>query len=205
MTTVEASPGSPVVVVVNGDTRTSFRSKIARIIPIGRARKDQNENGARGTGGGGGDEIPLMVAPTPSSVLQTPRSPATFVTSAASTTGRATALPPTTITDSRENRRKTEDNLAIIFMGFILVFLVCNLPRLLLNIHELITIRHAMKCQDAGHRAFPLWSLIMISISHFLLVVNSSTNILIYCSMSSKFRDECKTVYKQLCAKVFGN
>ena len=38
-------------------------------------------------------------------------------------------------------RCKKEDNMAVIFMGFILVFLVCHLPRLLLNIHELATIR----------------------------------------------------------------
>jgi hypothetical protein len=41
----------------------------------------------------------------------------------------------------RSIRRKKEDNLAGIFMGFIIVFLVCHLPRLLLNIHELATIR----------------------------------------------------------------
>ena len=40
-----------------------------------------------------------------------------------------------------ERRRRFEDNLAAIFMGFVLVFLVCHFPRLLLNIHELITLR----------------------------------------------------------------
>ena len=42
---------------------------------------------------------------------------------------------------TNESRRKKEDNLAAVFMGFIIVFLVCHLPRLLLNIHELATIR----------------------------------------------------------------
>ena len=37
------------------------------------------------------------------------------------------------------------------------VFLVCHLPRLLLNIHELATIQHAMACQSAGFNPFPLW------------------------------------------------
>ena len=42
---------------------------------------------------------------------------------------------------SNESRRSKEDNMAIIFMGFILVFLICHLPRLLLNIHELVTVQ----------------------------------------------------------------
>ena len=48
--------------------------------------------------------------------------------------------PPAQVTN--ESRRKKEDNLAAVFMGFIIVFLVCHLPRLLLNIHELATIRY---------------------------------------------------------------
>ena len=43
-----------------------------------------------------------------------------------------------------ERRRRFEDNLAAIFMGFVLVFLVCHFPRLLLNIHELVTLRDAL-------------------------------------------------------------
>lgn len=45
-------------------------------------------------------------------------------------------------------------------------------------------------------------SLIMISISHILLVVNSSTNIFIYCFLSSKFRQECAKLYQAFCNKV---
>ena len=43
-------------------------------------------------------------------------------------------------------RRKMEDQLATIFMGYILVFLVCHSPRLMLNIYELATIREALAC-----------------------------------------------------------
>ena len=34
--------------------------------------------------------------------------------------------------------------MAVIFMGFILVFLICHSPRLFLNIHELATIRYVV-------------------------------------------------------------
>ena len=90
-----------------------------------------------------------------------------------------------------EKRRSFEDNLAAIFMGFVSVFLICHFPRLFLNIHELIVMEDAMKCQETNQEPFSLWSLILINVSHFLLVLNSSTNILVYCFMSSKFRKEC--------------
>ena len=105
--------------------------------------------------------------------------------------------PPIGSVTVNESRRKKEDNLAAIFMGFIMVFLICHLPRLGLNIHELATIEHAMDCQRAGLKAFPLWSLIMISLSHLLLVLNSATNILIYCCLSSKFREEFRKVFRK--------
>ncbi|CAB4057254.1 TAAR [Lepeophtheirus salmonis] len=46
-----------------------------------------------------------------------------------------------------ERRRNFEDNLAGIFMGFVSVFLICHIPRLLLNIHELITIKEYRFCR----------------------------------------------------------
>ena len=70
--------------------------------------------------------------------------------------------------------------------------------RLLLNIHELITIKEAMMCGKQGHpyHPFSVWSMVTISISHFLLVLNSATNILVYCLLSSKFREECSKIIR---------
>ena len=70
--------------------------------------------------------------------------------------------PPPTAISVNESRRKKEDNMAIIFLGFITVFLICHLPRLLLNIHELFTIQGAIMCMEANKKPFPIWSLVMI-------------------------------------------
>lgn len=96
-----------------------------------------------------------------------------------------------------ERRRIFEDNLAAVCMGFVLVFLLCHVPRLLLNIHELITIKEAMLCGQQGHHPFSVWSMVTISVSHFLLVLNSATNILVYCVLSSKIREECIKIIKR--------
>ena len=88
-------------------------------------------------------------------------------------------------------RRKNEDNLAIIFMGIILIFLICHFPRIINSLYEVATIHKSLLCAKAKRPQFSLWSLMMISISHVLLVFNSATNMLVYCLLSSKFRSEC--------------
>ena len=104
-------------------------------------------------------------------------------------------------TVSNESRRSKEDNMAAIFMGFIFVFLVCHLPRLLLNIHELATLQDSIDCQAAEKEPLSFLTLASLPCSHLLLVINSSTNIFIYSFMSSKFREECKKVYYSIFKK----
>ena len=68
-------------------------------------------------------------------------------------------------------------------MGYILVFLVCHSPRLMLNIYELFTIRQAMECQSVGLDAFPLWPQViscsyqLISCVRFRMIMKSSMNL----------------------------
>ena len=50
-------------------------------------------------------------------------------------------------------RRKQEDNLAVVFMGIVLVFGVCHAPRLFLSIYEMTDIHRAMACQVSVHCA----------------------------------------------------
>ena len=136
------------------------------------------------------------------------RGPGNGDTNSASTAVlKLAAATATTATNSRlelravqhcnERRRLFEDNLAAVCMGFVLVFLLCHFPRLLLNIHELITIKEAMMCGEQGHHPFSVWSMITTCISHFLLVLNSATNILVYCLLSSKFREECSKIIRR--------
>lgn len=109
-----------------------------------------NGNPAELGGGGGGGRGEVISMDTLITVDE--------ATNAATTTTVAVRTPiATKAVTVNESRRKKEDNLAAIFMGFIVVFLVCHLPRLLLNIHELATIEHAMDCQNEGQKGFPLW------------------------------------------------
>ena len=98
---------------------------------------------------------------------------------------------------SRTQRRKHEDHLAMIFLGFIFVFLLCHLPRILLDIHELVTREHYIKCRRFHYNDFPAYISISIFISHITLVISSATNLLIYCSLSSTYRKEVCDFFAQ--------
>ena len=45
----------------------------------------------------------------------------------------------------------------------------------------------------------PVAFYVMLSLSHLLLVVNSSINFLIYCCVGKSFRAELKAIMKSLC------
>ena len=148
--------------------------------------KVANHHGHRGLGSGNGDTRSSSASAT--AVLK--------LAAATATTATNSRLDLRAVQNCNERRRLFEDNLAAVCMGFVLVFLLCHSPRLLLNIHELITIKEAMMCGEQGHHPFSVWSMITTCISHFLLVLNSATNILVYCLLSSKFREECSKIVR---------
>eukprot|EP00095_Tigriopus_kingsejongensis_P003543 maker-scaffold106_size358372-snap-gene-2.28 protein:Tk03543 transcript:maker-scaffold106_size358372-snap-gene-2.28-mRNA-1 annotation:"patched domain-containing protein 3-like" len=67
-------------------------------------------------------------------------------------------------TATQQARRRQEDNLAIVFMGIVLVFLICHSPRLILSMHEMMIIHDAMKCQAQGRHPFHVWTLITMPV-----------------------------------------
>ena len=101
------------------------------------------------------------------------------------------------MTRRRNINHLTEDRLAMIFLGFAVVFLVCHLPRLVLNFYEAANIHHWNDCEAAGEKHVPLWFSYTIVLSHLLLAVNSATNIIVYTSLSLQFRVECRKVFSK--------
>ena len=109
----------------------------------------------------------------------------------------------------KKERLKKEDHLSTIFMGYVLVFLICHTPRLALNFYELTAIRRGLECERfvfnifqsesyfdfinkiemiAWHcynfrlkeAMFPVYVEHLLCINDLLLVINSSINFLIY-------------------------
>ena len=67
-----------------------------------------------------------------------------------STCGRVTA--------NHQARRREEDNLALVFMGIVGMFLACHMLRIFLSMHEMIIIRDALACYNQHKRGFPVWA-----------------------------------------------
>ena len=97
-----------------------------------------------------------------------------------------------------QKHRRAEDRTAKIFLFITVIFITCHIPRLILDIHELINLEIANMCQKAKMRDIaPAWTFIMIYVSHFCLVLNATFNMFIYGFMSQEFQKELKTVINQ--------
>ncbi|XP_023346387.1 FMRFamide receptor isoform X2 [Eurytemora carolleeae] len=105
---------------------------------------------------------------------------------------------PTTVVQRRSAAAKKAGNLASILLVIVLVFLVSNVPRLIVNLAEFY-----FQNPENGYFCDPVWWQILISVSHLFLTLNSSLNFLIYCSVGEKFKKIfCKSIRK---IKQFSN
>jgi len=96
---------------------------------------------------------------------------------------------------SKSSSTKKAGSLAAVLIVIVLVFLVSNTPRLILNLFEFGVHGNGNNSSDSdsdyetcGCNISPAWYSVMISVSHFFLTINSSINFLIYCSVGEKFK-----------------
>ena len=101
--------------------------------------------------------------------------------------GAVNAAPPSN--NNNNNSNNSDLNLAPILFGVVIVFVLCNTLRVLLNMYDFSVVDEIIDCEKKGvGRMPPAWIMCSISVSHFLLMVNSSVNFLVYCVAGSKFR-----------------
>lgn len=58
----------------------------------------------------------------------------------------STSPPVSVVVENNVRRRRIEDRLALLFMGIVLMFFACSLPRLLLNLYEFFYIEQCLAC-----------------------------------------------------------
>ena len=85
-------------------------------------------------------------------------------------------------------QKAEEMRQAIVLFAIVILFVICHVLRIVLNINEVVTYEENLASGKNDCLGFSYWSLITGAISHLLITVNSSTNFFIYCFMSTPFR-----------------
>ena len=99
----------------------------------------------------------------------------------------------------RIERRTVSSNSAFTLIAIVIMYVICNIPRLVLNLAEHLLEEEINNNFDlCGCHQEPIWFLFLIHVNHFLLTVNSSANFIIYLSMEKKF----KTTFQELLDSV---
>ena len=76
-------------------------------------------------------------------------------------------------------------------MAVVLLFLVFNIPRLILGIMEVVQIGTVELCYENGFEYDVGKEVYIVDIfARFLVILNSSVNFIIYCLVGSEFREE---------------
>ena len=100
----------------------------------------------------------------------------------------------------RRRLSRQEDMSASMFTAIVAIFLFCHSPRNILPMAEVILIQNSDICNNATITLmelevvepllyeFPIWVHIGTSVSHLLLVIDSSTNALLYTFFNKEFR-----------------
>ena len=84
---------------------------------------------------------------------------------------------------------RSSANLAPILFSVVIVFVICNSLRVILNIYDSAVVEEIIECEKSNIGRYPpAWIMCTISVSHLLLMANSSVNFLVYCVAGKRFR-----------------
>jgi hypothetical protein len=97
------------------------------------------------------------------------------------------------------NKVKIVKSLALTLTAIVLVYLVCNIPRLVINLLEYLLLPEIYKLDECGCYLAPWWLPSLLRSSHLLLTINCSVNFLIYVFVSKRI----KKVFKIRITKLF--
>ena len=116
--------------------------------------------------------------------------------------------------------KREESRKAQVLFAIVIIFVVCNVPRIILNMEELSAItpsywnsynpiskgnssEEAIKTFDAiSCYSAPFWAHILNSISKLLLTFNASVGCFVYCMICSRFREEMSNGFTRMIVRI---
>ena len=91
------------------------------------------------------------------------------------------------------NSRQSSKKFCMTLLSIVVIYLVCNTPRLLLNFFDHFS--SSLELFDSCNCAVnPVHLESYVLLSHLFLVINSSVNFILYCLMSSQFRNTLSSI-----------
>jgi len=75
---------------------------------------------------------------------------------------------------------RKEKNLYLVLLSVVCTFILLHTPRLILDLQEVINYSQISNCGYAGFIS-PVWVDMLLSVSHLMVILNSSINFLLYC------------------------
>ena len=88
----------------------------------------------------------------------------------------------------RREQQQKENDLARVLIGIIVLFLVCHTFRVIIEIDNILTANTLRVCYQLCLPPFATWSIILDPLSDLMMVINSASNMVIYCCLNSAFR-----------------
>ena len=92
------------------------------------------------------------------------------------------------LSNKNSRQRRRDQDLARVLIGIVIVFLVCHLFRVIIEIDNMFGSEMIEMCYKANKPTFTLWSIIVDPLSEVMMVLNSSVNTMIYCFLNANFR-----------------
>ena len=93
---------------------------------------------------------------------------------------------------SNSAKRKDEENLSMVFVGIVTIFLLCHGLKIVLNFYD------GLFGKVGANSAVR----IAAYFSNFLVVLNSAINMIIYCVLNRKFRNHFLNTVRGILRKI---
>ena len=111
-------------------------------------------------------------------------------------------VPPSLYEKKEKNESDAEKDWAKVLIGIVMIFIICHMFRVVIEIDNMVGSAIAEKCYHAGKYSFTLWSIIVDPLSEIMMVLNSATNMLIYTCLSKSFRNYLHFCFCSVCKET---
>ena len=87
----------------------------------------------------------------------------------------------------KDSRRKQENDLAKVLIGIVVIFILCNFLRVLLDLYEMVNIETIIACNLEGRRGTSSWAIQLNYFSKLMMATDASISMVIYCLINKNF------------------